>query len=398
MGALGYNLKKLTLEDSSLRAELLETNFASLDLDMIKMEIDAVRRKRPNLGNYVYHTSLNFSQEETGKLTNDKLLAIARDYLEGMGFTENHYMIFRHHDAGHPHIHLLANRIKFGGGLVSDSRNFEESEALLRKLELLHDLKPLTKSKFLAVQTTSNEVKVLRKGSTSKRAPTKDEIEMVTRTGKASHKMAVQEKLSLILNQPGRSMQDFIRHCEAQGVCLLFNQATTGHISGITFFYEDFKAKGQALGGRFKWMEIEKQLDYEQNRDGQSISEANDRTRTKYGELTSAGSGTNHDGGRRNDAATTFPDGKKLIECDQEHHANMGAAERDEATTGQDSNDDRQANNTPGTTSSAAVSDIPVAADWRSAGYGIEISDDIDDEAILGRNRRRQKQARTNRR
>ncbi|TFF38484.1 relaxase/mobilization nuclease domain-containing protein [Mucilaginibacter psychrotolerans] len=378
IGALGYNLKKLNHKDSTQQAELLETNFASLDVALIKKEIDLVRRKRPALGNYVYHTSLNFLQEETEKLDNGKLLAIAGDYLQGMGFTDNQYMIFRHHDAGHPHIHLLVNRITFDGNVVSDSNNFKRSEALLRKLERVHHLKPMAQSKFVSAQVSAQSVKVFPTGSKFKRAPKKDEIEMVVRTGKASNKMLVQEKLSLILNQPKRSMQDFIQHCEAEGVHLLFNQATTGHISGVTFFYNDFKAKGQALGGRFKWMEIAKQLDYEQNRDRQSVSEANCRTKAKYGELTPAGSG-NPRNGRRNDAKSYLPDAEKLVELGQSYHKDNEDTERDPTTDGKAGSG---GNNTGGlleTTTGNADGNNDLTADWHDAGYGIQISDDEDD-------------------
>ncbi|WP_377165380.1 relaxase/mobilization nuclease domain-containing protein [Mucilaginibacter terrae] len=386
MNALDYNLRKFKLKDISQRAELLETNFSAMDLSLIKKEINLVRRMRPAVGNYVYHTSLNFSQEENEKLSNDKLLAIASDYLQGMGFTNNQYMIFRHYDAGHPHIHLLANRIKFDGGIVSDSKNYDHSEALSRKLERLHDLKPVTQSKYVAIQTSPNNVKVFPTKSTFRRSPKKDEIEMVLRTGQASHKMLVQEKLSLILNQPKRSMPDFIRQCEAEGVYLLFNQATTGYISGITFFYKDFKAKGQALGSRFKWMEIVKQLDYDQNRDRQSIIEANSRTISKYGDLTPAGNGNPGDG-RRNDSTTAVPHAEKLVELGQPHFQDNENTGRDTETDGANRADSGEADRLPETDPGFSDSNRGDITDWRDAGHGIQISDDEDD-ALKRRKRR----------
>lgn len=384
MGALGYNLKKLNHKDSSKRAELLESNFASLDIDLIKKEIELVRRKRPMLGNYVYHTSLNFLQEETGKLDNDKLLSIASDYLQGMGFTDNQYMIFRHHDAEHPHIHLLVNRITFNGDVVSDSNNFKRSEALLRKLERVHHLKVVPQSKFVAVQASKENFKIFPTVNNSRRAPKKDEIEMVVRTGQASHKMLAQEKLSLILSQPKRSMQDFIQHCEAEGVNLLFNQASTGHISGVTFFIDGFKAKGQALGSRFKWMEIVKQLDYEQIRDSKSISEANRRTKDRYGDFTTAGNGTERNG-RRNDVEPTIYHAAKLDEVGQVSGTDSSDTGQDIATDDRDGSAGFKTGISPET-----ISDNTVGADpdnWRYAGYGIQISDDEDD-ALKRRKRR----------
>ena len=202
--------------------------------------------------------------------------------------------------------------------------------------------------------------------------------------------MVLQETLKRILQNRGQTLADFIRRCEADGISLLFNQASTGRISGITYFYNDFKSKGQALGERFKWAEIIKSLNYEQIRDSKTISETNSRTLTKYGEFestkqidsTRTGRGDNefHRGRSENiefdgweqgfiDEAgrTDEPDRAKALER---------YAVNDHISTGSD--------------------DYP--SDWFDGSIDIQISDDIDDEAIHGRNRHRKKQARTNRR
>jgi len=211
MGALGYNLRKINHPDESKRARLLDTNFDVDTLAQVKKEVDLLRGLRPNLSRYVYHTSLNFAVEDEGLLTNEKLLAIAHDYLEANGFNNNQYLIFRHHDAGHPHLHLLVNRIRFDGSVVSDSNNYKKSEDILRKLERMYNLTAVAPSK---------EVK--------QRAAKKDEIEMALRTGKPSEKMLLQEKLKQLISQKGANLQSMIRQGEAQRINFLFNQASTG--------------------------------------------------------------------------------------------------------------------------------------------------------------------------
>src|SRR3569833_2763002 len=100
MSALSYNIKKLRNADPNKRAELHATNFSSLQANDIKREVEWIRQLRPNLNRYVYHTSLNFSNEEAGSLTNEKLLAISHDYLQALGYTNNQYLIFRHYCKG----------------------------------------------------------------------------------------------------------------------------------------------------------------------------------------------------------------------------------------------------------------------------------------------------------
>jgi len=397
MGALDYNLKKLFLRDGNKRAELLSTNFASTDIKGIAMEIEMVRSLRPNLNRYVYHTSLNFPKEEQAKLSKGKLLAIARDYLEAMGFSNNQYLIFLHHDADHPHLHLLVNRICFDGSIVSDSNNFKRSEAIVRVLENRYRLKQVKQGKYSAKYRNNNvsterrnSITIERSNYISQRAPSKNEIEMSIRTGKGSNKMVLQEMLKRILQNRGQTLADFIRRCEAENVSLLFNQASTGRISGITYFYNGFKSKGQALGERFKWAEIIKSLNYEQIRDGKTISETNSRTLAKYGELDPAKQGNNTRTGHG--IAEFHRSGTEDIEFDGWEQGFIDEAGRTdepdrEQALERDANDDH-----------ISTGSNDYHSDWFDRAIDIQISDDIDDEAIHGRNRHRKRQARTNRR
>lgn len=375
MGALNYNLKKLYHPDPQMRAELLATNFASTDPAIIKQEVEMMKSMKPNLGRYVYHTSINFPKEDL--LDNDKLLAIANDYLKESGYTNNQYMVFRHHDADHPHIHLLVNRISFDGTVVSDSNNFKKSEAVLRNLEIKYGLTQVQDSE-------KAETKAVKKG----------ELEMVIRTGKPSDKMLLQEKMKVLLDRPDLTITDLIRQGQKEGIHFLFNQAATGRITGVTYFHEGFKIKGQALGNRFKWAEIIKIANYEQNRDGKAISEANHSTRAKYGlseRATEERTGSERTRpGRTSDLGTALPDPAELAE-------RGGIDERDSRGTGEDMAADGPA----GTGSSTADSGMEKAAEAPDADrvlldhwgnvyippFAVGIADDEDD-ALRRRKRR----------
>jgi hypothetical protein len=63
------------------------------------------------------HVSLNFDSSE--KLDNDKLVDIAKMYMEKIGFGEQPYLIYRHYDAGHPHIHIVSMNIRRDGSRIS---------------------------------------------------------------------------------------------------------------------------------------------------------------------------------------------------------------------------------------------------------------------------------------
>lgn len=59
----------------------------------------------------VGHISLDFSVQDKAKLNNELLLKIADDYLNKMGIVNTQFIIARHYDKEHPHIHIVFNRV-----------------------------------------------------------------------------------------------------------------------------------------------------------------------------------------------------------------------------------------------------------------------------------------------
>lgn len=314
------------------------------------------------------------------------------------GYNNNQYLIFRHHDADHPHIHLLVNRIDFDGNVVSDSNNYKKSEAILRKLEYQYSLVTVEQSNHRSKEQR-NDVSITQGSFRSKehpisrtkqqgnhlsqRAGTKSEIEKAVRTGKPSDKMLLQEFMKGLFRQQNVTIQGMIRQGEKIGIHFLFNQASTGRITGITYFHGGFKAKGQALGNSFKWAELIKRVDYEQSRDSAAISAANISTKAIYGEPPAAGYEQRSKGLPENLVSDTS------IVAGQPPSLNGGGEETIEIRTVESKANEGHLD--------TGHTGIDMDIDQHHKG-GIQISDDIDDEAILGRNRRKQKQARTNRR
>jgi hypothetical protein len=63
------------------------------------------------------HVSLNFDPSE--KLSEEKLSQIAMLYMERLGFGAQPYLVYRHLDAGHPHIHIVSTTIKDDGSRIN---------------------------------------------------------------------------------------------------------------------------------------------------------------------------------------------------------------------------------------------------------------------------------------
>jgi hypothetical protein len=85
------------------------------------------------------HVSLNFDPSE--KLAENKLLQIASDYMEKIGFGQQPYLIYKHEDAGHPHIHIVSTTIKADGSRINThniGRN--QSEKARKEIEQMYGL------------------------------------------------------------------------------------------------------------------------------------------------------------------------------------------------------------------------------------------------------------------
>jgi hypothetical protein len=76
------------------------------------------------------------------------------------------------------------------------------------------------------------------------------------------------------------SCSEFIQALESKGINLLFNQASTGFVSGISYSYEGMIITGAKLGNDYKWASIKNTIDYEQERDRAAIHQANYRTKS----------------------------------------------------------------------------------------------------------------------
>ncbi len=85
------------------------------------------------------HVSLNFSPSE--KLADKKLVAIASMYMDKIGFGEQPFLIYKHEDAGHPHIHIVSTTIREEGSRINThniGRN--QSEKARKEIEQLYGL------------------------------------------------------------------------------------------------------------------------------------------------------------------------------------------------------------------------------------------------------------------
>lgn len=85
------------------------------------------------------HISLNFDPSENPD--REQLQEIAQSYMDRIGFGDQPFLVYRHHDAAHPHIHVLSVKIRPDGSRIETQnigRNL--SEKARREIEQIFGL------------------------------------------------------------------------------------------------------------------------------------------------------------------------------------------------------------------------------------------------------------------
>ncbi|MBQ0131623.1 MAG: relaxase/mobilization nuclease domain-containing protein [Comamonas sp.] len=251
-GALEYDLQ-------AEKGQMLDTNMAGENPRELAKEFGEIRKLRPNLNKAVLHVSLAAAPGES--LTDKQWTDIGHKYLRGMGFKNSQFVITRHTNTDHQHIHILANRIGIDGAVVSDGMDFKRQENLMREIERSYGLKAVEPSH-------EAERKALSKG----------EIEEAVRTGAPSTRMQLQQ-LCDAAAKGSRSMSRYIERLEVTGVEVIpTTQLAGAKLSGLQYRLDGVVMKGSDLGKSYSPAGLEKRgIGYEQDRDGAAIRSSQQR-------------------------------------------------------------------------------------------------------------------------
>lgn len=133
-GAVEYVMKKEG-------AQLLECDGVdATDARNMTRSFNFQRKARPEKAQVVGHISLSFHKNDAPRLTDGFMAELAHEYMERMGITDTQYIVVRHTDTEHPHIHIVYNRVKYDAKLVRSHneriRNVAVCKAMKQKYGL----------------------------------------------------------------------------------------------------------------------------------------------------------------------------------------------------------------------------------------------------------------------
>jgi hypothetical protein len=123
-------------------AELIYNNTQADDLEEKVAELESTVSLNNRVRSNKYaHISLNLNPKDA-QLSNDKLVELAQAYLDGMGFTDVPYYVYKHMDKEHLHVHIVTTTIRNDGSKVSDFDDHRRSQQLALELETKFALVP----------------------------------------------------------------------------------------------------------------------------------------------------------------------------------------------------------------------------------------------------------------
>ena len=140
IGALNYNENKVKVEKAELIYENgYAKNIHQLSFNDKQQRLTDLALKNERVKTNTVHISLNFAIGE--EFTKEKLNEIASEYMDRIGFNDQPYLVYRHQDAGHPHVHIVSTNIKTSGERISlHNLGRTKSEEARKAIELKYRL------------------------------------------------------------------------------------------------------------------------------------------------------------------------------------------------------------------------------------------------------------------
>jgi len=193
----------------------------------ITASFKAQAKARPTIQKFVGHISLSFSPDDQKKLDDKKIAEIAMEYMRRMDIVNTQYVIFRHFDQPHPHIHIVYNRVDNDGNGIKGDTSYTKSAAITKALTREYGL-------------------TFGKG--------KDKVRRERLKGKDAVKYHLYDTITAAVKD-SVTWDELKRLLAAKGISLDFVKDKDGNIRGVTF--TDNKRKVTFAGSK-----IDRSLSY----------------------------------------------------------------------------------------------------------------------------------------
>jgi hypothetical protein len=232
-----YAACKYICEDKK-RAVILETEgVRSHSYKLMAKDFEMQHSSRPTLNKAVFHGILSFYPGE--KIDDQKMVLIAKEYLEKMNITNTQYAITKHIDKDHSHLHIIANLVNDKGETIKDNWIGLRGKKIAQGLTLKYDLKQaLSKDLSLTHLERLNEKEANR----------------------YIIYQAILERLSLC-----KSLDDLKNQLQKSGIETQYKyKGQTQELQGISFKIGEYQYKGSEIDRKFSLKNLERTIQQQQ--------------------------------------------------------------------------------------------------------------------------------------
>ncbi|HEK20054.1 MAG: mobilization protein [Mucilaginibacter sp.] len=215
-------------------AKILETEGVRMqNASTLTQDFNLQRKMRPGLGKAVGHLVLSWSKEDLPKLNDDVMASHAKEYMEKMGIRDTQYVIVRHHDREHPHLHVVYNRVDNQGNTITDQNDYARNIKACKEITLKYG--------YHIGEGKEQVNRQALRGKEKLRYELYDAIKSAVKQSKGWN--ALESKL------------------QQQGIRIAYKyKGHSQEVQGISFEKGGLKMKGSAIDRSFSFTAIDRQL------------------------------------------------------------------------------------------------------------------------------------------
>ncbi|UOE52814.1 relaxase/mobilization nuclease domain-containing protein [Mucilaginibacter sp. SMC90] len=199
----------------------------------ITRDFNLQRKMRPELGKAVGHLVLSWSREDLSKLSDDIMVERAKEYMDKVGIRNTQFVVVRHHDREHPHLHVIYNRVDNNGNTITDKNNFAKNVKACKEITLIYGYH-------------------IGEG--------KEQVNRQALQGKEKIRYELFDAIKAALKQSG-DWRQLEANLQKQGIGIAYKyRSGSNDVQGISFEKGDIKMKGSAIDRSLSYAGIDMQL------------------------------------------------------------------------------------------------------------------------------------------
>jgi MobA/VirD2-like, nuclease domain len=248
------------------QAVILDHNLTGDNTNEFIREFNILKDQNSRMTNHVFHANLSFPVEDDSKINDELMNKIAKEYLEKLKFNPDtyQYLIVKHNDADHQHVHIVGNRVNLETfKKFDDHQEKNKSIAIARELEIKYGLREV-----------ESKVKDIRQTKLS-------EIKMEKDRGYKSNVSFIRSTLADITKDKNLTTEQFIEKLKIENIDVKFHSNDKG-VYGVSFLYNELKIGGKKVGDGFKWSNLKDKINYSAEKDVKLIRQANNEKPNEY--------------------------------------------------------------------------------------------------------------------